>query len=113
VSSGASRQNTPLETIWVQHVSRGLSLVQFKSYDQRRLAFQGTAQHLVWLDEEPDFEIYTECLLRTAETSDFSGGLILLTFTPLLGMTPLVSSFLPKGVTNDAAGRQRAGSRVN
>ena len=38
-----------------------------------------------------------ECLLRTAETHDFEGGLLMLTFTPLQGMTPLVLEFLPGG----------------
>ena len=83
-----------IESVWVRHVTGGTSLLQFRSYDSRREAFQGTAQHGIWLDEEPPFDIYTECLLRTAESSDFEGGMILLTFTPLLGLTPLVASFL-------------------
>lgn len=87
-----------VDSLWVQHVSGGLSVVQFKSYDQRREAFQGTAQHVIWLDEECPEDIYGECLIRTAETSDFEGGMILLTFTPLMGVTPLVLSFMPGGV---------------
>lgn len=85
------------ETIFVKHAIGGLSTLQLKSYDQRRESFQGTAQHVVWLDEEPPEDIYTECLLRTAETSDFPGGMLMLTFTPLQGVTPLVLSFLPGG----------------
>ena len=87
-----------LETVWVRHVSGGTSVVQFKSFDQKREAFQGTAQHVIWLDEEPPFDIYSECLLRTAKTNDFPGGLVMLTFTPLQGLTPLVDLFLPGGV---------------
>jgi len=82
------------EGIKVRHVSGGLSTVLLKSYDQRREAFQGTAQHGIWLDEEPPFDIYTECLLRTMATSDFPGGTLLMTFTPLSGLTELVQSFL-------------------
>lgn len=82
-----------VESIYVKHARGGLSVVQLKSYDQRREAFQGTAQDLIWLDEEPPEDIYTECLLRTMTTD----GLILLTFTPLMGLTPLVLSFLPGG----------------
>jgi phage terminase large subunit-like protein len=85
------------ENIYVQHVTGGLSLLQFKSYDQRREAFQGTEQDLVWLDEECPTDIYSECLLRTAATSDFAGGIIILTFTPLMGLTELILSFLPGG----------------
>jgi phage terminase large subunit-like protein len=86
-----------IENVWVRHVSGGLSLLQFKSYDQKREGFQGTEQHVIWNDEECPQDIYEECLLRTAATSDFEGGLLMLTFTPLMGMTPLVLSFLPGG----------------
>jgi phage terminase large subunit-like protein len=91
-----------IETVWVKHVERHhgapcLSELGLKSYDQRREAFQGTRKHGIWLDEEPPDDIYVECLLRTAKTHDFEGGLLMLTFTPLQGMTPLVLEFLPGG----------------
>jgi len=89
-----------VETIYVKHVSGGRSSLGLKSYDQGRLAFQGTSKHVVWLDEEPKREVYTECLLRTMKTSTFSGGIILLTFTPLLGMSEVVRDFL--GITDTA-----------
>lgn len=85
--------------VYVTHVSGGTSQLQFKSYDQRREAFQGTAQDVIWLDEEPPEDIYTECLLRTM-TND---GRVLMTFTPLMGLTPLVLSFLPGGKMEGAA----------
>lgn len=91
-----------IETVWVKHVEKEhgapcLSELGLKSYDQRREAFQGTRKHGIWLDEEPPDDIYVECLLRTAQTSDFEGGLLMLTFTPLQGLTPLVLEFLPGG----------------
>ena len=46
-------------------------------------------------------DIYAECLLRTPKTGDFGGGLLLLTFTPLMGLTPLVLQFLPGGTDGD------------
>ena len=92
-----------IETVFVRHSSGGVSTCTFKSYDQRREAFQGTAKHLIHLDEEVDDGIYTECLLRTMETSDFAGGLVILTFTPLMGMTPLILTFLPTGKLETAA----------
>ncbi len=82
-----------IETIWVRHVSGGVSQCQLKSYDQRREAYQGTAQHGIWNDEEPPFEIHAECLLRTMSTPDFPGGTILETFTPLQGMTDLIQDY--------------------
>lgn len=91
-----------IESIFVRHITGGTSVVTFKSFDQRREAFQGTKKHLIHLDEEADESIYSECLLRTMETGgDFDGGIIILTLTPLMGMTPLVLSFMPGGA-NDA-----------
>lgn len=82
-----------VEIVYVRHVSGDNSVLTFKSYDQRREAFQGTDMDIIWLDEEPPMDIYSECLLRTMVTN----GLILLTFTPLQGLTELVLSFLPRG----------------
>lgn len=81
-----------VETAFIRHVSGGTSQVQFKSYDQGRVAFQGTEQEVIWLDEECDQETYIECLTRTMTTK----GRVILTFTPLFGLTPLVLSFLPE-----------------
>jgi phage terminase large subunit-like protein len=87
-----------IETVTVKHATGGTSTLALKSYDQRREAFQGTSQHAIWLDEEPGDDIYTECLLRTMNTPDLpGGGIVMVTFTPLLGMTPLVLTFLPDG----------------
>ncbi len=37
-------------------------------------------------------DVYGECLIRTATT----GGIIMLTFTPLEGMSNVVLQFMPK-----------------
>src|SRR5574343_1054397 len=66
----------------VKHVSGGTSILKFKSYEQKRKSFQGTEQDVIWLDEECPLDIYAECLIRTMTT----GGMILGTFTPLLGL---------------------------
>jgi phage terminase large subunit-like protein len=80
------------ETVYVRHVpTGGVSTLQFKSYDQGREAFQGTAIDVIHLDEEPDIEIYTECLLRLM-TRD---GRLMLTATPLRGVTALMLQYLP------------------
>jgi phage terminase large subunit-like protein len=82
-----------LDSVFVKHASGGTSTLVLKSYDQRRESFQGTEQDVIWLDEEPPLDIYTECLMRTM-TND---GMIMLTFTPLMGMSEVVLSFLPGG----------------
>ena len=86
-----------VESVSVRYATGGTSVISFKSYDQRREAFQGTAHHLIWLDEEPPEDILTESILRTTKTGDFPGGMVMLTFTPLQGLTPLILSFLPGG----------------
>lgn len=70
------------------------SVLQFKNYQQGREAFQGTAKHWIWPDEEVPLEIYGEMLLRTMTT----GGHIAMSYTPITGMTLLTMSFLPGGV---------------
>lgn len=66
------------------------SLLGFKSYDQGREKFQAETLDFVWLDEEPDADIYTEALTRTNAT----GGMVYMTFTPLKGMTTTVKRFI-------------------
>ena len=81
-----------LDTVKVRHVSGGWSLLGFKSYEQGRGAFEGTAKDVILLDEEPPQDIYGECLIRTATTN----GITMLTFTPLEGLSEVVRSFLPQ-----------------
>jgi phage terminase large subunit-like protein len=82
-----------VEIILVKHISGGTSTLNLKSYDQRREAFQGSEQDVILLDEEPPLDIYTECLLRTMTNN----GMLMLTFTPLMGISEVVLAFLPNG----------------
>lgn len=79
-----------VDTAVVRHKTGGLSNLTFKSYEQGRERWQAATLDLVWLDEEPDEEIYTEALSRTNAT----GGMLYMTFTPLLGMSSVVRRFL-------------------
>jgi phage terminase large subunit-like protein len=90
-----ARSGTPdaIDTVHVRHVSGGTSTMVFKTYEAGREAFQAAAVHAIWLDEEPSLGIYVECLMRTVTTE----GLLLATFTPLLGMSEVVLHFLPDG----------------
>lgn len=78
------------DTVSIRHVAGGVSTLGLKSYQQGRGAFEGTEQDLVWLDEEPPLDVYVECLVRTMTTD----GLVMVTFTPLEGMSEVVMSFL-------------------
>jgi len=85
------------DTVRVKHKTGGISVLQFKSYDQGRRTFQGTQKDLIWVDEEPPMDVYEEALLRlTATTPGEENGLLLCTFTPLLGLSKVALKFLPE-----------------
>lgn len=79
-----------VETFSVHHKSGGISLCNLKTYEQGWQKWQGTAPHVVWMDEEPDdYKIFSESQTRILT----SKGIILVTFTPLRGLTELVVHF--------------------
>ena len=86
-----------VDTILVRHISGGISRCKIKSYAEGRKSFEGTEQDIIWLDEECPLNIYTECITRTMTTN----GLIMLTFTPLEGLTETVLQFMPDGKLED------------
>ena len=71
----------------------GRAVIQFKTYEQGRGAFQGSPVDVGWLDEDVEGEqndaIYGECQARTTTTN----GIIIVTMTPMLGMTPIRKRF--------------------
>lgn len=73
-------------------VQAGESLLYFKSYEKGREKWQGPTIDVVWFDEEPPLDIYTEGLTRTnrGQRSQF----VYITATPLLGMSEVVSLYL-------------------
>lgn len=86
-----SRQGIPgaIEYVEVRHVSGGTSILGFKSFDQGVQSFIGTAKEFIWIDEECPKEVYDECYIRLMTTQ----GIIYTTFTPILGITPLIVDF--------------------
>jgi phage terminase large subunit-like protein len=85
-----------VDSVLIKHggggdVQASESSLGFKSYDQGREKFQGETLEGAWADEECDEDIYTELLTRT------NLGLrpILMTFTPLMGMSNVVRRFYP------------------
>ena len=92
-----------VDTILVKHISGGTSRIKIKAYAEGRKSFEGTEQDWVWLDEECPEDIYTECYMRTMTTE----GLIILTFTPLAGITKTVKKFLPDGQIKEGGSGDR------
>ena len=87
------KSGTPnlIDKVKIRHAAGGKSVLGFKSFKQGRGAFEGTEQEVIWLDEECPEDVYGECIIRTATTN----GIVMLTFTPLEGLTPVVLKFLP------------------
>jgi phage terminase large subunit-like protein len=79
-----------VDNLTVKHVSGETSRLTFKTYLQGREQWQAATLDLVWFDEEPPADIYSEGLTRTNATQ----GMVYMTFTPLLGMSEVVRRFL-------------------
>lgn len=73
-------------------VQPGTSVLSFKAYEKGREKWQGPTLDGVWFDEEPPIDIYTEGLTRT--NAGQRGQFSMITFTPLMGMSQVVSLFL-------------------
>jgi len=80
-----------IDTVIIKHALGGYSTVVFKSYQQGRARWQGKGVHLIWCDEEPDVDIWGEACARVTATE----GIIMLTFTPLSGLSDVVRGFFP------------------
>lgn len=66
------------------------SILSFKAYEKGREKWQGETLDGVWCDEEPPLDIYSEGKTRVQANN----GIMIVTFTPLLGMSDVVNLFL-------------------
>lgn len=80
------------------------SVCAFKAYEKGREKWQGPTVDGVWFDEEPPEDIYSEGLTRT--NNGQRGQFAQQTFTPLLGMSTVVSRFIMPD-NNDKAASHR------
>ena len=80
---------------WKNNVVVGKNSQQiiFKTYAQGAQAFQGDEYDLIHLDEECPWDVFQECVMRTVKRD----GVILMTFTSLLGFTRLVNFLWESG----------------
>jgi phage terminase large subunit-like protein len=84
----------PIDHCYHIYTPKGISKVFFKSYEQGRDNFQGALIDLLHCDEEPlSYDIWTEAITRTMNTSEDSYGMGYLTMTPLKGTTKLITKF--------------------
>lgn len=96
-----------VDSFQVQHKTGGVSTCWFLNYQQGREKWQGETLDLIWCDEEPPYDIYSEAITRLNRRK----GLMLITFTPLLGMTEVVRLFL-RPAADDIGARQRAVTKM-
>ena len=80
-----------MDNIQVKHVN-GTSQVTFKAYEKGREKWQGPTIDLVWFDEEPPPDIYSEGKTRTTAR----GLHTMITATPLKGMSEVIRQFVLK-----------------
>lgn len=83
-----------VDTVYVRHASGGVSKLVFKTYGEREGNMQGDMVNVIHIDEECRMQIYSECRMRTATTKPGFHGMMLVSMTPLKGMTDLMSYFL-------------------
>lgn len=88
-----------IDTAYIQHKSGGVSQLGFKSYDQGRAKFQGTRKKLIHLDEEPPQDVYDECYMRLADVDGSGPGIMLMTMTPLGGLSALIQGYTEKRIS--------------
>jgi phage terminase large subunit-like protein len=84
-----------IDTLYVTHrtdggVIDGVSEVTFKSYEMRREKMQSESVHVVWCDEQPSEELYSELYARTTAVD----GIVAVSYTPILGAGALTHRFL-------------------
>jgi len=81
-------------TVYIRHVSGGASKITFKTYEEGREAFQAGKIDLALMDEEPPFNIYQECKMRTMATDEHARGMIVVCSTPLKGYSDFFNYFM-------------------
>lgn len=88
------KKNENEQSYHIRHASGGISTLRFKTYKQGEGAWQAEKVDLIHLDEEPPSKIYSEAITRTATVAEGDHGMIMLSMTPLMGMTTLMLKFM-------------------
>jgi phage terminase large subunit-like protein len=72
-----------IDTMFITHATDGkvdgTSTITFKSFEMRREKLQSETLDLIWVDERPTEEVYSELLARTSATD----GHLIVSYTPI------------------------------
>jgi phage terminase large subunit-like protein len=79
-----------IDDIRVHSSFGGLSLIKLRSYDQGRKIYQGTAEDIVWVDEEAPQDVVDEAKVRLMTTE----GRLISTYTAVDGYTDYTTDIL-------------------
>ena len=82
-------RDNAISELYVKHKSGGHSSVKFFAYSQGFEPMQGFTADIAFIDEQCPDEVFSELVKRTAT----SNGMVMITFTPLGGLTHLVKQF--------------------
>jgi phage terminase large subunit-like protein len=102
ISWKRNNQTRAIQEVVLKHKAGHNVVLSFMAYEQGREKFQSAKVDFIHLDEEPDAGIFAECAYRTVGT----GGGMILTMTPLKGMTQVCMDFLED--TKDSYGYVQA-----
>lgn len=72
------------EDIWKKVILNDGSVITFKSYEQGREKWQSAEKDIIWFDEEPPSDIWSEAMMRQAAGRKLH---VILTMTAVKGMT--------------------------
>jgi phage terminase large subunit-like protein len=100
-----------IDTCYITHEGAdgkidGVSSISFKTFEQRREKLQSESIDLVWIDESPPEDVYTELLARTSATD----GHVIVTYTPIgeSGTSGVTYKFLSESSPDRAVFRIRS-----
>jgi phage terminase large subunit-like protein len=108
-----------IDTIFVTHATDGkidgTSTLTFKTFEMRRERLQAETVDLIWIDERPDEQIYSELLARTSAVD----GHLIVSYTPIgdgaaAGVTyrPGITRRAPSGSSTVSGWSDRARSTM-
>lgn len=95
---------------WGPTGNEGMSTLVFRTYEQGRSAFESALLDWIWGDEEPPDDVFQEMKMRLVGNLYRRGGNMMLTFTPLRGLSQVCrlalykDSSLSEGMKADDVG---------
>jgi phage terminase large subunit-like protein len=90
-----------IDTLWVRYKGDDsrITVISFKSYEEKISSWAAADIDIIWLDEEPDLKLYAECVPRIINTN----GILYSTMTPDKGLSETILQWFPEGYITSGA----------